>query len=72
MKSTASMIQNAVGVYPKYIRPPYGCHDSNVVHIAHSLGQKVVNWNVGKLIANQIAKIKSRDMVFKLVKIKKI
>ena len=50
------MIQNAVGVYPKYIRPPYGCHDSNVAHIAHSLGQKVVNWNVGKLIDNQIAK----------------
>ena len=47
LRSTASIIQNATGFYPRYFRPPYGSHDSNVVKIAHSLGQEVVNWNIG-------------------------
>lgn len=47
LSSTADIIRNAVGIYPRYMRPPYGDHDYNVVDIAHELGQEVVNWNIG-------------------------
>lgn len=49
LRSTAEIIEQATGVWPKYMRPPFGDFDDNVVRIANELRQEVVMWNIDTL-----------------------
>ncbi|EXX74799.1 uncharacterized protein OCT59_004825 [Rhizophagus irregularis] len=44
-KWTEAAIKQAVGLTPKYVRPPYGDYDDRVRGIATQLGYKVVIWD---------------------------
>ncbi len=46
VKATEEAIKAAIGVKPKYIRPPYGEADARVKAILKQLGYKVLMWNV--------------------------
>lgn len=49
LSSTADLIQQATGVYPKYMRPPFGDFDDSVVSVANDLNQAVIMWNIDSL-----------------------
>ncbi|KAJ3085718.1 chitin deacetylase [Physocladia obscura] len=38
-------IQEVIGVFPKYFRPPYGDIDDRVRAVIHSVGLNIVEWN---------------------------
>ncbi|KAG1152212.1 hypothetical protein G6F37_000964 [Rhizopus arrhizus] len=46
VRATEEEIENAIGIKPKYIRPPYGEADDRVKSILKQLGYKVLMWNV--------------------------
>ncbi|KAI8094243.1 hypothetical protein BDF21DRAFT_436186 [Thamnidium elegans] len=46
IKATEEAIENAIGVKPRYIRPPYGEADSRVKNLLKQMGYKVLMWNV--------------------------
>ena len=45
MRKTDSLIQNVVGVRPRFIRPPYGYVNRKVVTVLRKDGYILVNWN---------------------------
>jgi len=45
LKWTELAIQKAVGLTPKYMRPPFGDYDDRVRNIATQLGYKIVIWD---------------------------
>ncbi|KAF1797938.1 hypothetical protein FB192DRAFT_1311691 [Mucor lusitanicus] len=46
VKATEEAIQAAIGVKPRYIRPPYGEADARVKSILKKMGYKTLMWNV--------------------------
>ena len=46
VKATEEAIKAAIGVKPKYLRPPYGEADERVKHLLKQMGYKVLMWNV--------------------------
>lgn len=46
IKATEEVIQEAIGVKPSFIRPPYGEADARVKHLLKQMGYKVLMWNV--------------------------
>ncbi|KAI8378862.1 hypothetical protein EDC96DRAFT_423561, partial [Choanephora cucurbitarum] len=46
IRSTEEAIEKAIGVRPRYIRPPYGEADDRVKSIFKKLGYKTLMWNV--------------------------
>ncbi|KAI8091405.1 uncharacterized protein B0P05DRAFT_452271, partial [Gilbertella persicaria] len=46
VKATEEAIEEAIGVRPRYIRPPYGEADDRVKALLKSMGYKVLLWNV--------------------------
>jgi peptidoglycan/xylan/chitin deacetylase (PgdA/CDA1 family) len=46
IRATEEAIKEAIGVTPRYIRPPYGEADSRVKGILKQMGYKVLMWNV--------------------------
>ncbi|CAG8709623.1 17314_t:CDS:2, partial [Dentiscutata erythropus] len=42
---TAAAIKAAIGVTPKYMRPPYGDYDDRIRSISDQLGYKIVIWD---------------------------
>jgi len=40
------VIQQETGVAARYMRPPYGDYDSEVVRISKQLGQEVIMWTI--------------------------
>lgn len=46
VRATEEAIKAAIGVKPKYIRPPYGEADERVKAILKKMGYKVLMWNV--------------------------
>ncbi|KAJ3220404.1 chitin deacetylase [Dinochytrium kinnereticum] len=43
---TGRIIQDVIGVFPRYMRPPYGAVDDRVLRVMRALGMEVINWNV--------------------------
>lgn len=46
MNDTAQAIYDVIGVYPKYMRPPYGSYNETVLNLLFELGYGVVIWNL--------------------------
>ncbi|KAI8336886.1 hypothetical protein BD560DRAFT_359917, partial [Blakeslea trispora] len=46
IRSTEEAIEKAIGIRPRYIRPPYGEADDRVKSIFKKLGYKTLMWNV--------------------------
>ncbi|GAN09005.1 family 4 carbohydrate esterase [Mucor ambiguus] len=46
VRATEEAIQAAIGVKPRYIRPPYGEADARVKSILKKMGYKTLMWNV--------------------------
>ncbi|KAI9275555.1 hypothetical protein BDA99DRAFT_495796 [Phascolomyces articulosus] len=46
MKATEKAIEDAIGIKPKYARPPFGEADGRVKALLKSMGYKVLLWNV--------------------------
>ena len=46
MKATEKAIQDAIGIKPTYVRPPFGEADSRVKALMKSMGYKILLWNV--------------------------
>lgn len=46
VKATEEEIQKAIGVKPRYIRPPFGEADARVKGLLKTMGYKVLLWNV--------------------------
>ena len=46
MNQTAEAIKQVIGVYPKYMRPPYGAQNELVVSTLIGLGYKIILWNL--------------------------
>lgn len=46
VKATEEAIQNAIGIKPRYIRPPFGEADDRVKGLLKAMGYKVLLWNV--------------------------
>lgn len=46
VRATEEAIKSAIGVKPKYLRPPYGEADERVKAILKKMGYKVLMWNV--------------------------
>lgn len=46
VRATEEAIKAAIGVKPKYLRPPYGEADARVKAILKQMGYKVLMWNV--------------------------
>ncbi|KAI9279835.1 hypothetical protein BY458DRAFT_553616 [Sporodiniella umbellata] len=46
IRATEDAIEKAIGVKPKYIRPPYGEADQRVKALLKQMGYKVLMWNV--------------------------
>ncbi|RKP14211.1 hypothetical protein BJ684DRAFT_8942 [Piptocephalis cylindrospora] len=45
LSHTSRAIREAIGVTPRYIRPPYGDIDNRVRGVMHALGYKAIMWN---------------------------
>ena len=45
MISTDEAIQSVIGIRPRFMRPPYGYVDYNVVRTLTSMGYIIINWN---------------------------
>ncbi|KAJ3097047.1 chitin deacetylase [Phlyctochytrium planicorne] len=43
---TGKIIEDVIGVFPKYMRPPYGEVDERVLRVLKSMDLEVVTWNV--------------------------
>ncbi|KAI7882874.1 glycoside hydrolase/deacetylase, partial [Lichtheimia hyalospora FSU 10163] len=46
IKSTEKEIEKAIGIRPKYVRPPFGEADNRVKALLRSMGYKILLWNV--------------------------
>ena len=46
MSSTNRVIKQETGVAAKYMRPPYGDYDSEVIRISNELGLEVIMWSI--------------------------
>lgn len=46
LKATEEAIKDAIGIKPKYVRPPFGEADARVKAILKAMGYKVLLWNV--------------------------
>lgn len=46
VKATEEAIEKAIGIKPRYIRPPFGEADARVKGLLKSMGYKVLLWNV--------------------------
>ncbi|KAF7723399.1 chitin deacetylase [Apophysomyces ossiformis] len=46
VKATEEAIKDAIGIRPKYIRPPFGEADDRVKSLLRTMGYKVLLWNV--------------------------
>ncbi|KAG1469949.1 hypothetical protein G6F56_002960 [Rhizopus delemar] len=46
IRATEEAIQNAIGIKPAYIRPPYGEADQRVKTLLKQMGYKILMWNV--------------------------
>jgi peptidoglycan/xylan/chitin deacetylase (PgdA/CDA1 family) len=49
MTENTKLIKQVTGVQVRYLRPPYGSHNSATDAVAKKLGQAVVNWSAGAL-----------------------
>lgn len=45
MISTDEAIQSVIGLRPRFMRPPYGYVDQNVVRTLSAMGYLIINWN---------------------------
>jgi peptidoglycan/xylan/chitin deacetylase (PgdA/CDA1 family) len=46
LSSTNRVIQHETGVATRYMRPPFGDYDSEVVRISNQLGLEVIMWTI--------------------------
>ncbi|OAD66931.1 carbohydrate esterase family 4 protein, partial [Phycomyces blakesleeanus NRRL 1555(-)] len=46
IKATEEAIRDAIGIKPKYIRPPFGEADDRVKGLLRTMGYRVLMWNV--------------------------
>ncbi|MCS7225505.1 MAG: polysaccharide deacetylase family protein [Gloeomargarita sp. SKYB31] len=44
--TTQALVCQALGIYPRYLRPPYGAFDRSTVSLSGELGLAVVMWDV--------------------------
>jgi peptidoglycan/xylan/chitin deacetylase (PgdA/CDA1 family) len=49
MTDNTKLIAKVTGVKVRFMRPPYGSHNSATDAVAKKLGQAVVNWSAGAL-----------------------
>ncbi|KAK9692976.1 hypothetical protein K7432_014127 [Basidiobolus ranarum] len=49
MKKTEDAIQKAIGVKPKYMRPPFGSYSSEALKVLKDMGYTVIIWNLDTL-----------------------
>ncbi|KAI9226772.1 MAG: hypothetical protein DHS80DRAFT_18192, partial [Piptocephalis tieghemiana] len=60
MKSNDNAIRNAIGVSPRYMRPPYGeANDASTFPLLHDLGYRVINWSFATEDTNEGSSITS-------------
>jgi len=49
MNKVSDAIFNVIGVRPKYMRPPYGSINDNVIKTITGAGYKMIMWNIDTL-----------------------